>query len=159
MVRYVNSTHTGLFVWISRGSCSKVPERVTIRAAQPSARLSEEIASQRALRGSLRGLCGGPLWGFCGVTLCLWPSGTVGSCLDSNNYDRTKRARPSHLTTSPSSGTSKVWRLELELPLRDAKGELPGLEIWTKSKPLSCPVLARYHWGRNYYIINSKPIL
>ena len=52
--------------------------RVTIRGAQPSARLSEEIClsegsagvSERALRGSLRGLCGVSarvLRGLCGV--------------------------------------------------------------------------------------------
>ena len=70
--------------------------RVTIRGAQPSARLSEEIClsegsagvSQRALRGLsgvsprvLRGSAGvrGIFQGFSGVvTLCLWPSGTVG---------------------------------------------------------------------------------
>ena len=70
--------------------------RVTIRGAQPSARLSEEIClsegsagvSQRALRGSLRGFCRalrgsagvhGIFRGFPGVvTLCFWPSGAVG---------------------------------------------------------------------------------
>ena len=60
--------------------------RVTIRGAQPSARLSEEICPSKGSAGSLRGLCGGSLWGVHGivrgfsgvVTLCLWPSGTVG---------------------------------------------------------------------------------
>ena len=69
---------------------------VTIWGAQPSARLSEEIClsegsagvCQRALRGSLRGSCGalrgvrGIFRGLSGVvTLCLWPSGTVGISL------------------------------------------------------------------------------
>ena len=76
--------------------------RVTIRGAQPSARLSEEIClsegsagvSQRALRGlsegsagSLRGSAGvrGIFRGFRGLaTLCLWPSGAV-TYLDGGN--------------------------------------------------------------------------
>ena len=50
-------------LWKVLGPQKRAPEsskfwRVTIRGAQPSARLSEEIASQRALRKSLRGLCG-----------------------------------------------------------------------------------------------------
>ena len=63
---------------------------VTIRRAQPSARLSKEICvslcglsegsagvSPRALRGSA-GFCG-IFWGFSGVViLCLWPSRAVG---------------------------------------------------------------------------------
>ena len=54
-------------VWISLSTVLKF-RRFTIRGAQPSARLSEEIClsegsagvSQRALRGSLRGFCGPP---------------------------------------------------------------------------------------------------
>ena len=80
------------FVISTQGSARKF-RRVTIRAAQPSARSARKFASERALRGSLRGLCGvSPrvLRGLCGVlrdfpkffpgavTLCLWPSGTVG---------------------------------------------------------------------------------
>ena len=86
----------GLLEVLWRGFWMLKFRRVAIRGAQPSARLCEEICLSegsagglsKGSAGSLRGFCGVSA-GFCGgprdfprfsgvVTLCLWPSGTVG---------------------------------------------------------------------------------
>ena len=90
-------------------------QRVTIRGAQPPRGSPRKFASQRALRGSLTGLCAGlseGSAGLCGilrgprdfarvsrvVTLCLW---TVGSEEIPRNKKSGKRGKCGHENAQP----------------------------------------------------------